>query len=142
MLCRQRNIEGLRNRGVRGEIQDSKEAVWTVSIMLENLELLSHHNNAARIFDKVGLMPYFSLPLWRIDVKRSYQLINTLTEEDIANIEDNEGTVVHVHITKALVSEALKLLRENQSLLTRNTAKETNTTFLLLGAHYCTFKDL
>lgn len=39
-----------------------EEAVWTISILLENLQLLSKHHDAARIFDKVGLTPYFSLP--------------------------------------------------------------------------------
>ena len=38
---------------------------------------------------------------------------------------------LQVNITEALVSEALKLPRGNLSLLTRNTAEETNATFLL-----------
>ena len=125
-----------------GTFKTREEAVWTMSILPENLQLLSKHHDTARIFDKVGLTPYFSLPPWGLDVKRSYQLLNTLTEEGTANIEDNEGTIVQVHITEALVSEALKLLSENQSLLTRNTAEETNATFLLLGAQDYTFKDL
>ena len=77
-----------------GNFKTAKETVWTVSIMPKNLQLLAQHNDAAKIFEKVGLLPYFSLPLWGIDVKRSYQLINTLTEEGTANIEDNEGAVI------------------------------------------------
>ena len=105
--------------------------------MLENLQLLAQHNDAAKIFEKVGLLQYFSLPPWGIDVKRSYQIISTLTEEGTTQIEDNEGTLVQVNIIEALISKALKLLRGNQSILTRNTTEKTNTMFVLVGSYDC-----
>ena len=87
-----------------------------------------------KIYEKVGLSQYFSLPPWGIDVKRAYQVISTLTDEGAAQVEDKDGTLVQVHITKALISKALKLPRGSLSLLTKNTTEETNATLLLLGA--------
>ena len=70
------------------------------------------------------------MPPWGIDVKRAYRVISTLTDEGVAQVEDQDGTLVQVNITKALIAEALKLPRGSLSLLTRNTAEETNATFL------------
>ena len=72
-----------------GTFKTLEDAVWTVSIIPENPQLLAQHNNAMKIYEKVGLAQYFSLPIWGIDVKRAYQqLISTLTEEGEAQVED------------------------------------------------------
>lgn len=125
-----------------GTFKTPEEAVWTVSIMPKNLQLLALHNDAMKIYEKVGLAQYFSLLPWGIDIKRAYQVISTLTDEGVAQVEDQEGTLVQVNITEALIAEALKLPRGSLSLLTRNIAEETNATFMLLGAQDYTFKDL
>ena len=87
-----------------GTFKTPEEAVWTVSIVPENLQLLAQHNDAMKIYEKVGLSQYFSLPPWGIDVKRAYEVISTLTDEGVAQVEDQDGTLVQVNITEALIS--------------------------------------
>ena len=105
-----------------GTFKTPEDADWTVSIIPENLQLLAQHNDAMKIYEKVGLAQYFFLTPCGIDVKRAYEVISSLTDGGVAQVEDQDGVMVQVNITEALVSEALKLSRGTLSLLTRNTA--------------------
>ena len=39
----------------KGTFKTPEEVVWTVSIVLKNLQLLAQHNDAMKIYEKVGL---------------------------------------------------------------------------------------
>lgn len=125
-----------------GSFKTAEGSPWTVSLMPDNFQPIGTHKESMKVYSKVGLQVYFSLPPWGMDVKRCYQLLSTLDEEGNAKIDGPDGSQVQVKITDDMVSEALKLPKGSQSLLTRNTTKETNATFLLGNSQEYTFRDL
>lgn len=136
------NLRAFQTAVFTGSFKTMEGATWTVSIIPDNIEQMYRHADVMKLFSKVGLQHYLSLPAWETDIKRSYQLLNTLDEDGTATIEDKDGVMVQVHITEDMICEALKLPKGNQSLLSRNTSEETNATFLLIGSQEYTFRDL
>lgn len=125
-----------------GIFKTEEDVKWTVIILPEEIRKIAVHNDIMPFFTKVGMDVYFSLPAWGADVKRSYQLLNSLKEDGTARIDGPDGVLTTVTISEDLIRDALQVPQGHVSLLTRNTQTETRDTFLLLkGADY-TYKDL
>ena len=125
-----------------GNVKTDTDTVWSVTIFPEEFWQFHKHINCINIFSKVGLDGYFNLPAWGMDVKRSYQLLDTLTEEGNATISGPDDQPMTIAITEELIKDALKVTKGDNSLLSRNTPQENNETFVLTGQSDYTFKDL
>ena len=125
-----------------GSFKTEADTVWSVTILPEEFWQYNKHGACSDIFSKVGLGGYFSLPAWGMDIKRCYQLLETLNEDGEATIDGPDNQPITVTITEEIIRDALKVTRGDNSLISRNTPQENSETFVLTGQSDFTFKDL
>ena len=58
------------------------------------------------VFSLVGLKDFYRLPAWGVDIKRSYELMTTISEDVHAHITNKDNKVIMVRITDFLVNAA------------------------------------
>lgn len=127
----------------KGNFKDEKNQ--TVAVVLPPATFFKLHadKESQKIFDKVGLGQYFSLPPWGVDVRRAYERMLTIDEAGIASIIDKDGVKLQVQIIEETVSEALRMptLRQAQKLPYQLTESEKKATFRPTNSKE-TFRDL
>ena len=80
-----------------GNFKTDTDTVWSVTIFPEEFWQFHKHVSCTDIFSKVGLDGYFNLPAWGMDVKRSYHLLDTLTEEGSSTISGPDDQTDRSH---------------------------------------------
>ena len=127
----------------QGEFYDKENKRCTYTAMPDTLKKCTRTKIIWKIFKKVGLDGYFSLPPCGVDLQRSYELMSSLNDEGVATMTNLEGEEVQVKIDEALISEALNFKTKGAVQLPHQLSDaERNQTFLYPEASQQTFKNL
>lgn len=123
-----------------GKCKKADGQIIQVNMLPNNFWAMQAHSDLVEFYRRLGLARYFSLPPWGIDVKRAWQLMTTIGEDGMAQIEDMQNNMITVHITRSLIAEALYMPTGNMSLTAKLAPKDIQQKFLNIKEH--TFKEL
>ena len=65
--------------------------------------------NAPRLWSSLSLEGYFTLPAWGPDLRRSWEVLCTLTDNNTCTVTDFEGNQAEITLDRALIRQALNL---------------------------------
>ena len=65
--------------------------------------------NAPRLWSSLSLEGYFTLPAWGPDLRRSWEVLCTLTDKNTCKVTDFEGNQVEITLDRVLIRQALNL---------------------------------
>ena len=65
--------------------------------------------NAPRLWPSLSLEGYFTLPAWGPDLRRSWEVLCTLTDKNTCIVIDFEGNQLKITLDRALIRQALNL---------------------------------